>query len=158
MSTGTAEAPERKKKKRTNTYEAKMAVKFKNLSVGDEIATVGFSVSRDKCSIDFAEESFCGKRVKVRLLAGVGADPDQGILWDDVQHDVDGVADIKKFSVTPKLISAGCAFQISAVDVMELTKFAKREGVLLVIKVLGDAKDKAGEEEEEEEDDDEDKE
>jgi len=141
------------KRKRTNKYEGKLAVKFKNLSVGDEITTLGFSVSRDKCNIDFAEESFCGKRVKVRLLAGAGADPDQGIMWDDLQHDVEGACNIKKFSVTPKLISAGLAFEIAAIDVMELTRFAKREGVLLVVKVLGDAKDQEDEADDDDEDD-----
>lgn len=154
MATATKE-----KKKRTVKYEAKLKVKFKNLSVGDETTTLGFSVSRDALNPDAAEELFCGKRLQVRLLAGPGADPEQGILWDDVQFDVEGIADVKKYSVTPKLISAGCAFQISGVDVMELTKFAKREGILLVVKVLGDTKDQAdaedGEDDEDEEGDDE---
>lgn len=150
MTTATAE-----KRKRTNKYKAKLPVKFKNLSVGDEVTTLGFSVSRDHCNIEFAEDAFCGKRIKFRILAGAGVDPEQGILWDDVQHDVEGIADVKKFSVTPKLISAGIAMQISSIDVMELTRFAKREGILLVIKVMGDTKDHKDEDSDEEEGDEE---
>jgi hypothetical protein len=125
-------------------YAAKLPVKFKNLSVGDTIATLGVSIDRDRVNIDFCEEAFCGKRDLVRILIGPGADPDQGILWDDVQFDVEAHADIKKYSVTPKLISIGLAFLIDSIDIEDLAHFAKKEGTLFIVKVLGDAKDAKG--------------
>lgn len=146
MATATSTKP-----KRINKYVLKIPVAFKNLSVGDETTTLGFSVIRERLNIDAAEQAFCGKRLKVCILVGAGSDPDQGALWDDVQYRVDGIADAKKFSVTPKLINSSLKFTLSGVDVEELSHFAKRDGILIVTKVT-DAADEADPEEKDEDD------
>jgi hypothetical protein len=123
------------KRNRTTKALLRIPVRFKNLSIGDQTTTLGFSVARDRLNVDAAEQAFCGKRLKVRILIGAGTDPDQGILWDDVTYDVEGIADAKKFSVTPKLISSGLCFNIDGVDIEELAHFAKRDGVVLITKI-----------------------
>jgi len=147
-----------KERKKTHKALAKLPVEFKNLSVGDTITTLGFTIARERCTLDFAEEAFCGKRVVVRILLGSNADPDQGVMWDDVSFDVEGTVDIKKFSVTPKKIGAGLSFLIESIEIRDLVKFAKKSGVLLIIKVLGDVKDHEESDEDQEEDEDEGKE
>lgn len=143
--------PVTEKRKRTNRSLLKLPVRFKNLSIGDQTTTLGFSVARDRLTVGAAEEAFCGKRLKVRIVVGAGNAPEQGLLWEGVKYDVEGIADAKKFSVTPKLIASGLCFNIEGVDIEELSHFAKQDGWILVTKI---AEAKAERDDDEEEDDD----
>lgn len=149
------------KAKKINKAVLKLPVKFKNLSVGDTTTSIGVTVARShgKLNLVAAEEAFCGKRLKVCLLVGAGSDPDQGVLWDDAQFRIDAIADAKKVSITPKLIGTSLQFQLSGVNIEELTHFANQEGVLLVVKVVDipaedQASDAAMDKDEDEEEDD----
>jgi len=157
MPTATATKKNGAKKGKPRSFAAQMAVKFKTVPFGDTCVTLGFSVPKENCNVTFAEEAFCGKRVKVRIILG-GADPTQGSLWDDITSDIEATVDIKKYSSTPKLISAGLCFHLESLGRQreELTYFAQKQGVLYVLKVLGSLQGETDEEEDDDDDDDDD--
>lgn len=127
MSTALAERPSKPRK-----FLARMPVKFNNANLGDEIGSLGFSTARENCSLEIAEQCFCGKRTNIRIVVGAG-DAAQAKFWEDLQWDVQAVADVKSFRCSPKRISAGLAFSMSGVDVSVLARFAKQDGWLYVL-------------------------
>src|SRR3990167_8869558 len=127
MSTATAERPSKPRKALVG-----FPVKFNNANLGDEIASLGFSTSREHLNVTAAEECFCGHRINVRIAVGAG-DANQKKFWDDLQWNVQAIADVKSFRVSPKKISSTLAFRMEGLDVSVLAHFAKQEGWLFVL-------------------------
>lgn len=137
MSTATAERPTSEPTK----FLMRAPCRFNNANLGDTIASLGFRINREHLNLIAADEAFCGKRVNVRMVVGAG-DATQKKFWDDLQWDVQAIADIKSFRASPKYISAGLSLSMESVDVSVLAHFAKQEGWLFILK----AEDLAGDE------------
>lgn len=137
MSTAVAERPSKPRK-----FLMAVPVKFNNVNMGDSIASIGFSTSRENLTVVAAETCLCGHRLNVRIAVGAG-DANQKKFWDDIQWDAQAVADVKSFRVSPKRIISTLAFAMTGVDVSVLAHFAKQEGWLFVLKaeVIGEAEE-----------------
>lgn len=133
--------------RRTNKCVAKFACKFGNVGIGDETANLGLAVSREQLNIDAADDMFCGKRLKVRVVVSEG-DPDQKQFWDDLRWDIEATADVKSFRVTAKRIATSLVFQLSEISAEQLSHFARREGHVFVLKVHEAAADEGDEDKE----------
>lgn len=118
------------KKKPESDALLELPVSFGNLNVGDETARLGVSVSRGALTVSQADKHLCGKRLTGEILARTnGAQADQGALpglVDDIT--VEGVFDVGGFTASPKKIGFGLTFLLSASDVTQLARFARREG------------------------------
>lgn len=116
--------------------ELKVPVKFSTVSIGEDVARLGFSAERAELKLSAADRFMCNSRVDV--LAVIIADQD-----DDGQSFFDGLApeplkstaDIKGFRVDRKTIGAGLSFALSEVDVTQLAKFAGRRGHLSMTRI-----------------------
>ena len=117
-------------------YLLDLAVAFGNLSVGDKTARIGITVDRQNLKVLEADKHLCERRLTCKLVARPkGENPDQGRMpgfEKDNDEAIDGVADVKGFSVSADHISFGLTFAIASIDIMALTHFAKRSGQFMV--------------------------
>lgn len=128
------------------TAETKVPCKFKNINFGDKIVSIGFSVSRGNLTVGQADKLLTCKRLTVKLFAStVGSAEGQSTMFKDGDLDIEGVADCGGFTAGGKAISGSLAFLINSIDGPMLSKFAKRDGQIIVTKV----EDTDGEESEE---------
>ena len=119
--------------KRKKSYVLDVAVEFSGVSIGDGTASVGVSIDREVLNIDAADETLCGRRLTGEIaVVPRGVDPDQQAMFDNGQHSVAGTFDTKKFSASPKAITARLTFNLADIEVTELACFAKRSGQLRV--------------------------
>jgi hypothetical protein len=125
-------------------------VKFGNENYGDETARLGIKINRDNMNINAADEALCGKRLAGSIVVGA-ADTQQARLLDDAQYKVNGVFDVKGYSVKVKHISTGLTFSLESIDREELSHFARQEGHLIVETVDELVMDEGGGEEDAEE-------
>lgn len=111
-----------------------LPVSFGGVSIGDETARVGFSVERERLSLENADAHLCGRRVTGWIqLTERNEHPDQGRLdgFGEPQR-LEGTFDIKSIGVSRKSIHGGLTAAISEIKVEELALFAKRQGKLVI--------------------------
>lgn len=134
MATATKDAP-----KRQPRPKFKCGVKFKNVSYGDQTASVGITISRDEMSVVQADDYLCGKRNNIRIVCGSGANVPEGQKkldgMNDVDHEVEAVVDFKGYSVKLKDFTSKLTFNLSDIKGKSLEEFAKRVGKLYIVKV-----------------------
>lgn len=129
-------------------------VTFGGVSIGVETARIGVKFDRDALSIDTADEFLCGRRLTGRIYTvPKGEDPTQKHMFKGERHEVTNVFDIKKISVSPKMIGANLTFALEGVDMAELSQFASRQGRIEIYELANladvgeDADDEDGDEE-----------
>lgn len=106
---------------------------FGGVSIGENTARLGIRMSRSDCSLDRADETFCGHRLTGEVKLSRNGDADgQMALVDDLEHTVRASFDVKRIGLTPDAISTGLTFSLADIDVAELAKFSKGKGTLLV--------------------------
>lgn len=109
-------------------------VGFGDVSIGEKTARLGIVVSRGNLTVTQADRNLCGKRLSVKVMARSSGSADQPSLpglEDDIE--MDAVADVKRYGVSPKTISTGLMFMIESIDISALAKMAKREGVVTIL-------------------------
>lgn len=104
------------------------------MSIGEGTASVGIKVNREAMTVQDAEAFLCGRRLAGRIMTGED-DPAQKELFEDNRPTLEGVFDVKQFSVKPKEIGAKLNFSLAEIDVEELVQFAKQSGVLEIDEV-----------------------
>ena len=112
-------------------------VNFGDVSIGDGTARIGVRIDRSLLNIDAADELLCGRRLSGRLLVLPPGDASNQTYIDpvvggDLKHELESTFDVKRFSASPKNITAGLTFSLQEVEVSELSHFAKRGGRLVV--------------------------
>lgn len=110
-----------------------IAVAYGNVSIGDETARIGVSISRDQMSLAQMDKQFCGKRLTGTILArSTGHAEQQSLPGADADITITAVFDVKSFGVTRKRYTTGLTFSLSGIDAATLAGFAKREGMLRI--------------------------
>lgn len=110
-----------------------IVVSFGGVSIGEKTARLGVNCDREVLDIDRADEAFCDRRLSGSVVLGHTADaPGQAVLFDDTDHVVRGVFDVKGFRVSSAKIGTGLTFSLNDIDVAELAKFSSGTGRLLV--------------------------
>lgn len=107
-------------------------VQFGGVSIGEATARLGVKIDRSVCSINAADDIFCGHRLNGRVVLGGSDDQPGQTRFLDTDDYVDGVFDVKRFGANSKEISTGLTFSLRDVDVAELAKFSKGSGRLIV--------------------------
>jgi hypothetical protein len=115
-------------------------VNFGDVSIGDGTARIGVRIDRSLLNIDAADELLCGRRLNGRLLVTPPGDANSQTYIDpevsgDLKHELESTFDVKRFSASPKNITAGLTFSLQEVEVSELSHFAKRGGRLVVASI-----------------------
>jgi hypothetical protein len=109
-------------------------VKWGSVNIGEETARVGVTISRANITVGEVDKKLCGKRLSGTIVARAnGAQAGQASLPgadDDVK--MKGTWDVKGFSASLKNISMGFTFRLASIDVGDLSRFAKREGVAII--------------------------
>lgn len=130
-----------------------VGVAFGNVSIGDGTAALPIVIDRSDLPISRADRLFAGRRLTAEIAAGpTSEDPEQPVLFDDMDHHIAGIFDSKSLSVKLKTFSA--RLNLSLDDNAEaLTHFAKRRGRLVVTEVtkVPDRRSRQGDADEEEE-------
>jgi hypothetical protein len=108
-------------------------VMFGGLSIGDAFARLGVRADRESLTLIDANEIWCGHRLTGSVVLG-GHDDQSGQqkLVDDLEHKIDGVFDVKRYSVSPSEIAASLAISLIDLDIAELAKFTKNSGRLQI--------------------------
>jgi hypothetical protein len=123
-----------------------LQVKFGSVNIGDQVASIPIKFTRDHLkSLNRCEEFFCGKQLtgSIGVLSNpphISAEGDtltQRQIVPDLEQTVGGVFTSKKFTVGPKAIGASLAFQISGIDIGELSHLANKEGRIVIKEVAG---------------------
>lgn len=120
--------------------ELDVAVQFTGFSSGDETARLGMAIDRGNITMKQAEHFLCGARLELTLRADPNADKDgagQTRMFNDT-IEVETTADVKSYRASPKRLSAGITFALSAVDIEKVLHLAKRPGRIVAVRV-GDA-------------------
>ena len=121
-----------------------LGVSFGSVAVQKESIGVRLKASRGTLTVGAADQLLCGKRLKVSLTGRSSGGPDQGSLPGlDGDTQVDGLADVKSYGVSPRFISFTLSFVLDADLREKLTKLAGLEGMLAVLssdKIPDDAK------------------
>ncbi len=117
---------------------------FGGLSIGDALARLGVRADREILILNTADEIWCGHRLTGAIVLG-GHDDQSGQqkLVDDLEHKIEGVFDVKRYSVSPSEIAASLAISLIDLDIAELAKFTKNTGRLQItgIDVIPDESD-----------------
>jgi hypothetical protein len=118
-------------KQETNVLN--VAVDFEGVSIGDGTGRVGIKIDREHMSVVAADAALCGRRLTGRIVAvPKDVDPDQKHMFEDQRHELSGAFEVKRFSVSPKVITAGLTFALPEIDISEMAHFAKRSGRLII--------------------------
>lgn len=108
-------------------------VDFKGVSIGQDTARVSFNVTRDRLSIDDAENYFCGRRlVATAKLRSGDANGQTHLLKDMAPVSIKAAFDTRKFSVAPEVIGSGLTCLLTEIDVGDFSHLAGREGKLVI--------------------------
>lgn len=127
-------------------------VEFGGVGIGDATARLGLKFDIKVMSVKVANELLCGTRLTIKAVLGrPGDEAGQAMIpWtEDAAHEIEASVDVKRFSVSPKNITAGLTFQVKGLDVESLSHFAKRSGKLHILDVQEIPEDEAGDEDEE---------
>ena len=120
-------------KTKTAPAATDIAVAYGNVSIGDETARIGVSISRGQMSLAAMDKNFCGKRLTGTILArSTGGAEQQSLPGADSDLTITAVFDVKSFSVKRKSFGTGLTFALSGIDASTLAGFAKREGMLRI--------------------------
>ena len=133
-------------------------VEFGGVSIGDATARLGIRIDRSVCNVNTADDVFCGHRLSGSVVLGANGDSaGQKKIVDDLDHQVSGVFDVKRFGANQKQITTGLTFSLADVDIQELAKFSKGSGRLIVNDVSELPEEESSEEEADEDEDDDDR-
>lgn len=127
-------------------------VEFGGVSIGDSTARLGLKFDCKFMSVLVATDLLCGTRLSVKaILARPGEENGQAFIpgTEDAALEIEASVDVKRFSVSPKNITAGLTFQVKGLDVEVLSHFAKRSGRLQILDVQEIPEEEAGDEDEE---------
>jgi hypothetical protein len=128
-----------------------LRVTFGDVAIGDQTARVAVKIDRGNFTIDQADDTLCGRRISGRLVLTNGDNEGQEKLpgMGDVDHAMEGVADVKQYSVTAKHISCTLSFSLRSIDLDALCHFAKRAGKLTIegVEAIPEDEETEGEEE-----------
>lgn len=113
--------------------EIQIPCDFGGVSIGDATARLGIKIDRNDMSVQKADWLFCGKQLEVTIILGRG-DPSQMTLpgMEETAGQLKGVVSCKRFGVGPKAFSVGLTFEIGAVEVTALARYAKRAGAIRI--------------------------
>lgn len=143
-------------KKTFNEFNA--GVKFGQVSIGHTTARLGVKIERGVCDVSKADELFCNRRLVGQVVLGNHEDAAGQKTLVETDRTVQGVFDVKGFSVNASQIGLGLTFSLADIDISELAHFSAGAG-RLVIREIGaipeDGKPDAADEEEEEDGDEE---
>lgn len=131
----TAEKPRGRTKTTEPEPKLVLPVQFGDVTIGDGVAGIKVTISRDKLALEIADEYLCCKRLIGSAVIVPGVDDlDQTYMNNTgkVKHRVRGAFDVNSFSVTPKKIGARISFSIESIDIEVLSHFAKQNGFLVV--------------------------
>lgn len=113
-----------------------LPVHFSNVSIGDTTCRIGVGISRGNITVAQADASMCGRRLTGKLIAQKNGDaPGQAALPGIPDPELEGIFDVKGFSVTTKRLSIGLTFALAGMDLATLAGLAKRDGRLIINKV-----------------------
>lgn len=108
-------------------------VAFQSVSLGKSTARLGVKCYRENLTLEKAAEAFSNRRLVGKVILGHDGDaPGQGSMWEDAEHQVKGVFDVKGFRTTDEVYSTGLSFSLQDIDVEELAKLSKGSGRLVV--------------------------
>lgn len=127
-------------------YEQDLDCEFGGVSYGHETARLGVKLDRQKLDLADADAMFAGKRVECEVSLLNRMDRGQKRLKgmeDNEPPTITTVADIKRFGVSPTVISASLTFNKSSIDVGALPEFANETGTLKLT-VMGDIPEDEG--------------
>jgi hypothetical protein len=132
-----------------------LPVAFGNISIGDKTARIGINVDRGDMTISQADKNLCEKRLSGKIVSRpTGDHKDQAALPGmEFETALNGVFDVKGFSVSKDALSFGLTFALASIDVSCLAHFAKRSGWLKVndIEAIPEKESSNGDGEEDEE-------
>lgn len=108
-------------------------VSFGNVSIGDGSVSIPIKIDREHLNPETADGLLCGCRAKAEIRAGGQAtDPEQQVMFEDMDHQQAGIFEIKGYSVKKKAISATLNILLSDVEIKQLGYFAKHDGRLRI--------------------------
>jgi hypothetical protein len=115
-------------------------VTFGNVNVGVNAASVPIKIDRGVINLNMAEQLFCGHRLIGRIVLGTldeanNTSETQTKLIDDVDHEVSGAFDVKRFSCSKKQIGITASFSLEDIEIGDLAKFANGSGRLIVSEI-----------------------
>jgi hypothetical protein len=107
---------------------------FGGVSIGDESARIGVSISRGNLEITEADNQLTGRRLTGKIVVRSARNPDQAALpgLEGEDPELTAVFDCKGIRLTGKDIGCGLTFNLNGLDVATLAKFAKRSGQLTI--------------------------
>lgn len=103
-------------------------VAFGSVTIGDGSVSIAIMIDRENLTPEAADGLLCGCRVKGEIRAGAPSEPDQQVMFDDLEFKQAGMFEIKGYSVRPKSIRSTLNMLLNDVDVKELEHFAKHSG------------------------------
>ena len=126
-----------------------LTCQYGDVGIGERTCRITARVDRSRLKSSVAERNLCGRRLTV-VLHGVpaGDDPEQQRMFEDART-IDGVCDVRSFSVSPKYIGFTMTFSLEDIDLPEFSKYAKRSGRIDVMNVAVIPDDDESEDEEE---------
>lgn len=119
-------------------------VSFGNVSIGDNTAGIPVRIDRSRLNPVAADDLLCGHRLNARLAVGDrDDDPDQQVMFDDMDYHLSASFEVKGYSVKPKYIKATFNVCLNDIAIEDLGHFAKRSGQLAVdgVEPLPDGED-----------------
>jgi ribosome modulation factor len=119
----------------TTDMNLDLDVEFGGVSIGDATARLGVRIERGVLDLELADECFGGKQMQCKVTLEKRDDAGQQRLpgmEDAVPLTIESSPTCKQFSTNAKRFSAGLTFALSAIDVAELSQFAKRKGRLII--------------------------
>lgn len=107
-------------------------VEFATVSIGETTARIGVKVARESLDLLEADNVLCGHRLTGRVTLGRRDDAKGQQTFDEVDYEVAGTFDVKRFGVNASHITSGLTFNLADIDVAELARFSKGVGRLIV--------------------------
>lgn len=105
-----------------------------SITLGVTTCGIGCNISRAHIKVSQAEEYFTGRRLRVKLgTAHSGDDPDQTTMWDDLDDEIQAVADVKNYVARGASLGIRLTFNESDVAVDVLRRYLKRSGALVIV-------------------------
>lgn len=121
-------------------------VKFGNVTFGDHTASVSMAVARESLNIMAADELLCGHRLVGLIRVQSPEEGNEQRNFDGFERpEIKTSFDVKSFHANPNNITATLSFSLKDVDGSTLSRFAKKQGKLIVDQVLAiPAEEKGG--------------
>lgn len=119
-----------------------LPVKYGSVTFGDTTVSISISMSRGKLKPNQIDEIFTGKRLTMKLFAGVAGSKDgQKTAFEDGDLTVEAVFDSTGFGTKAKSYTATLSTAITSVDSKEFSQFAKRDGRAEISAIADDEDD-----------------